>query len=54
MLKIVYLPTGTTVSEHAYTADAQQALTVIETTPPSHEIQGEAEPAQEVGGEENG
>lgn len=49
MLTIIYKPTNTVVSEHAYQADADRALEVIETNPPSHEIQGEPEPAPEVG-----
>lgn len=43
MLTIIYKPTGTVVSTHAYQADADLALSVIETTPPSHEIIGTAE-----------
>jgi MinD superfamily P-loop ATPase len=48
MLTIVYTPTGTVVSTHAYLKDAEAALVVVETTPPSHEITGEPEPTPEV------
>lgn len=49
MLSIIYKPTGTVVSEHAYQKDAELALSVIETEPPTHEITGEPEPTPEVG-----
>jgi hypothetical protein len=43
MLQIIYTPTGTVVSEHSFLVDAEKALAVIETNPPSHEIIGEPE-----------
>jgi hypothetical protein len=43
MLSIIYKPTGTVVSTHAFEKDAQAALLVIETNPPSHEVIGEEE-----------
>lgn len=38
MFNIIYLPSGTIVSQHATQQDADLALLVAETNPPSHEI----------------
>ena len=38
MFNIIYLPSGTIVSQHATIEDAQVALAIVETNPPSHEI----------------
>lgn len=46
MLKIINLPTDTVVAEYALMADAETALKVIETTPPTHEIIGTEEVAE--------
>lgn len=43
MFQIIYIPTNTLVSSYALLADAEQALSVIETNPPSHEITNEPE-----------
>lgn len=43
MLTIVHKPTETVVSTHAYQVDADRALAVMETIPPSHEITGTPE-----------
>jgi hypothetical protein len=49
MLTIIHKPTNSVVSTHAYQVDAERALRVIETVPPSHEITGTAEaPAETV------
>jgi hypothetical protein len=44
MFAIINLPTGNQVSAHTLLADAERALFVIETAPPTHEIVGEPEP----------
>lgn len=44
MFSVIYIPTGTVVSEHTDLIDAQLALSVAETTPPTHEIIGTPEP----------
>lgn len=38
MYQIIYKPTGTIVSTHSTLEVAIMAVTLIETTPPSHEI----------------
>lgn len=38
MFNIIYLPSGTIVSQHATIEDAEAALVIAETNPPSHEI----------------
>jgi hypothetical protein len=38
MFKIIYLPSGTVVSQHATIEDAQLALAIVETVLPTHEI----------------
>jgi hypothetical protein len=48
MLQIIHTPSQTVVSEHAYQSDAERALSVIETNPPSHEITGEPEVVEAV------
>ena len=47
MLTITYKPTNSVVSTHSYMKDAEAALAVIETNPPTHEITGTPEPAPE-------
>jgi hypothetical protein len=43
MLEIIHISTNTVVSSHAFLADADRALSMIETTPPSHEVVGTPE-----------
>jgi hypothetical protein len=43
MLQIIHKPTNTVVSVHAFQSDADRALSMIETTPPSHEVVGTPE-----------
>lgn len=43
MFTIIYKPTGTEVSSFLHRKDAEAALEVVETNPPSHEIIGEEE-----------
>jgi hypothetical protein len=38
MFKIIYLPSGTATSQHSTRESAEKALSVVETSPPSHEI----------------
>jgi hypothetical protein len=38
MFNVIYLPSGTVVSQHSTIEDAQVALAIVETNPSSHEI----------------
>jgi hypothetical protein len=38
MFKIIYIPTGEIRSEHSTMDSVSSALSVIETTPPTHEV----------------
>ena len=38
MFNIIYLPSGTLVSQHSTIEDAQIALAIVETVLPTHEI----------------
>jgi hypothetical protein len=38
MFKIIYTPSGTITSQHSTRENAEKALSVVETNPPSHEI----------------
>jgi hypothetical protein len=38
MFKIIYTPSGTATSEHSTREAAEAALSVVDTTPSSHEI----------------
>lgn len=48
MFNIVYTPSGTVVSQYATIEDAQLALAIVETNPPSHELVEVPDVAEEV------
>lgn len=48
MIKIIHLATGNTVAEFSLLADAENALNVFESDPPSHEITGTEELTEAV------